>query len=559
MRTERIIAILLLMCCVMFVASGGYASILTTKHNLSAGGLGDVRAVNENRVCVFCHTPHHATSVVPLWSRTLSSGVYNLYGSATLVAKPGQPTGASRLCLSCHDGTIAIGLLGGQGEMIDMEGGLTTLPVGLSNLKTDLSDDHPISFVYDTNLSVQRGDLVDPAVLPGEIKLEDGFWLQCTSCHNPHKDPNGMFLVLNDQFSALCLTCHDKSGWQTSTHATDSQLAEPGCRNCHQSHGAPGSEYLLKGAVEEGTCIGQCHTVSGMGADIQTPSAEFYRHPVDATVGVHEVGENPLSAEKHVECTDCHAPHQVNGQTSTAPDVSGRLAGVSGVTKDGVAVGVASYEYEICFKCHSDNDFVNETSAFREISTTNERFRFDPENPSYHPVVALGKNSNVPSLRPEYTAYTESSRIYCSDCHGSSESVKAGGAGADGPHGSIYPHVLIDRYEQDTYPLTYSLSNYALCFRCHDPDALFDPNVTTFSDGVGSSHRTHVIGHDVPCSVCHDPHGVPAIIGATPNGNAHLINFDTRFVAAGGIYDAADLSCTVSCHGGNGGYKHYRP
>lgn len=554
---EKVCCVLLAVTCLWWTDCS--ANILSTKHNLSVEGSGVIHADSENRVCIFCHTPHHATSVDPLWNRSMSAAVYNLYGSSTLVAQPGQPTGMSRLCLSCHDGTIAIGMLSGRSDLIDMSGGISTLPLGQSNLETDLSDDHPISFVYDSNLAVQRGDLVDPMSLPGEVRLENGGLMQCTSCHNPHKNPHGMFLVLSQQSSELCLACHDKDGWLTSTHSTEVSLADSGCRNCHQSHGAPGVEYLLKGALEEQTCTFACHNSTGAGSDILSPINEFYRHPVEFASGVHQAGEDPINAEKHVECVDCHSPHTVNHSNApldTAPDVNGRLAGVSGVSLEGGVVAEATYEYEICFKCHAENDFVGETTPLRMISSSNEMLRFDKNNPSFHPVVAQGKNLNVPSLRPEYTQYTESSQIYCSDCHGSERSSKADGVGADGPHGSIYPHILIAQYQQDDYA-QYSFSNYALCFRCHDPVALFDPGVTTFGNGARSSHRTHVTGHQIPCSACHDPHGVPVDLGGNEVNNLHLINFDLRFVDVDGVYSSTDKSCTVSCHSGNNGYKTY--
>ncbi|MCK4379355.1 MAG: cytochrome C, partial [Deltaproteobacteria bacterium] len=125
----------------------GAASIINTKHNLSVSGPGDLVAVDEQRVCIFCHTPHHASPEMPLWSREVGGTSYNLYASTTLHAQPGQPTGASRLCLSCHDGTIALGMLYERSEPIPFVGGVGAIPASRStNLQTDLSDDHPVSF-----------------------------------------------------------------------------------------------------------------------------------------------------------------------------------------------------------------------------------------------------------------------------------------------------------------------------------------------------------------------------------------------------------------------------
>ena len=536
------------------IAVNSYGDIAATKHNLSVSGPGTITATEEDQICIFCHTPHHASSVAPLWNRSLSNAIYNLYGSSTLVAQPGQPTGTSRLCLSCHDGTISIGMFEGLTEPIPLTGGITTMTNGLSNLETDLSDDHPISFPYTSALASQRGELKDPQNLPAEISLEGGQMLQCTSCHDPHKDLHGKFLVMSNFNSALCIACHDKTGWANSTHATDAATAEKGCQNCHQPHGAPGAQYLLQSAMEEGTCLTNCHNGIGDGINIQTPSEQFYNHPLNYATGVHDMTENPLTMSKHVECVDCHNPHQVNNQGAPLdfpPTVNGRLTAVKGISISGAVMDAANYEYEVCFGCHADNAFVSSFVVSRIIQETNERLRYDPDNPSFHPVAAMGKNINVPSLRPEYS---EASMIYCTDCHGSDSSARAGGTGADGPHGSIYPHILMARYEQDTHPLSYSVTNYALCFRCHDPDVLFamDGSGTNFGSGSKSSHRTHVVIYGVPCSVCHDPHGVPVLRGATTASNAHLINFDSRFVdPATASYDSIRKSCSVSCHNRN--------
>ena len=65
-------------------------------------------------ICIVCHTPHNAVTLpdAPLWNHQLSAiANYTLYDntvSGTFNATTGQPNGASKLCLSCHDGTIAL-------------------------------------------------------------------------------------------------------------------------------------------------------------------------------------------------------------------------------------------------------------------------------------------------------------------------------------------------------------------------------------------------------------------------------------------------------------------
>ena len=56
-------------------------SVVNTAHNLSAAGPGDVTAVAENRVCIFCHTSHSSSSTMPLWNRNAPAADYLPYTS----------------------------------------------------------------------------------------------------------------------------------------------------------------------------------------------------------------------------------------------------------------------------------------------------------------------------------------------------------------------------------------------------------------------------------------------------------------------------------------------
>jgi len=199
-----------------------YSDISSTKHNLSVTGTGTIKASGEQEVCVFCHTPHNAAPMSPLWNRTSSGNIYTPYNSSSIFSSPGQPTGASMLCLSCHDGTIALGSVLRRSTDIIMDGGITTMPAGASRIGTDLSDDHPISFDYTSGLATQRGELVEPGTLTGPVKVDKNNQMQCTNCHDPHNDANGKFLVMANTASALCQTCHVKNFWNETAHKNSS-------------------------------------------------------------------------------------------------------------------------------------------------------------------------------------------------------------------------------------------------------------------------------------------------------------------------------------------------
>ena len=172
---------------IFFMGTMYSQSVVNSVHNLSAGGPGTVTANTESEVCIFCHTPHNSRPVSPLWNRNDPGVVYTLYNSSTVQAVPGQPDGVSILCLSCHDGTLALGNVISRTADIDFTEGVTTMPAGTKNLSTDLSDDHPVSFIYNSALAASDGQLKDPSAISAPVSLENEK-VQCTSCHEPHRN-----------------------------------------------------------------------------------------------------------------------------------------------------------------------------------------------------------------------------------------------------------------------------------------------------------------------------------------------------------------------------------
>jgi predicted CXXCH cytochrome family protein len=530
-------------------------SIVQSKHNLSASGPGTVKATVETRVCEFCHTPHHAGLAGPLWNKDIPEILYITYQSSSVKAAIGQPNGASKLCLSCHDGTIALGLVRSQTQPISFAGGVTTMPAGRTNLGIDLSDDHPISFVYDNALAIANGQLEYPANLTRPVMLDRYGRLQCTSCHNPHDDQYGKFLVMDNISSALCATCHKKTGWSTTTHRTSTKtwngglpnpwphtsyttVATNGCENCHKPHTAGGKERLLNYNVEEDNCY-PCHNGNVASKNVKAEFLKFYRHPIGASTGVHKPTENAIPTSRHVECVDCHNPHASKAATATAPYASGRLSGIVGITSLGGTVKPLVYEYELCFRCHGDNPGTQTPVIIRQYPDNNKRNNFSNSNLSYHPVVGVGKNTNGPSL---ISPWTTASLMYCTDCHNSNSGPKAGGMGPNGPHGSIYRPILERNLTMTDYA-TESASAYALCYKCHSRTSILGDQ--SFKD-----HKTHIVDEKTPCTVCHDPHGV--------SGKTHLINFDKSVVlpSSSGRLEFNDLglgkgNCYLTCHGEN--------
>jgi len=537
-------------------------SIITTKHNLSISGTGTIKATSESEICIFCHTPHNSSPRAPLWNKNISGTTYTLYNSSTLDAIPGQPDGSSILCLSCHDGTIALGEVVSRTTPIDMTG----IMPSKSNLTTDLSNDHPISFTYDAALAASDGQLKTPPLNSLAI-LDHNSKLQCTSCHDPHKETNPKFLRASNEFSDLCFLCHDRTYWNNSTHKTSTKtwngngtnpwahlesayasVSQNACANCHNPHNADGKQRLLKSNLEENNCL-DCHNGNVASKNIQTELAKTFKHDVYNYSIVHDPTESISATTKHVECQDCHNPHASNSTTATAPFVNGFNLGVSGINQAGNTVNPATNTYEICYKCHAGNSWSPSPALPRLIVQNNVRLEFEPSNPSFHPIAGPRNNSEITAnLISPNTANTV---LYCTSCHASNDSN-----GPAGPHGSIYPQILKLQYETADYTVE-SAQAYALCYSCHNRNNIIN-DINTFRE-----HRLHIVEERTPCSVCHDAHGISSTQGNSTN-NSHLINFRTDVVSSSrwGILRYEDTGvnrgrCYLRCHGRNHSPRSY--
>jgi len=210
-------------------ANGLGAGITGSPHDFAA----DTWNQRPGEICRVCHVPHdHGRTLAIqagiensglLWNHQLSAVTYTLYSSPSLDGVMGQPTGISKMCLGCHDGTVAL-------EAMDSKaagGALTTTYIQdvqsgyrqpSMDAGTNLKGTHPISITYDeTDLGLVgiAGTAIGGATL--EEVLEGGTTLQCSSCHDVHDSPGEsvagthLLRVSNTATaSGLCLTCHAK-------------------------------------------------------------------------------------------------------------------------------------------------------------------------------------------------------------------------------------------------------------------------------------------------------------------------------------------------------------
>jgi len=575
-------------------------AVVGSQHDLSVTGGGPVKSANMS-ACVFCHAPHNVVpNIPPLWDHALSAQTYVAYTSSTYTSGSQSPgTDTSRLCLSCHDGTVAAGLTVTQG-LIATTGAMTAPDL----LGTNLATSHPVAMTPVDDGSLASSLFATPASTKDtSVKLVGGK-VECTTCHDPHVPNNDpalpMFLVRGNGGGPLCLACHDPTrvqpnplnGWAAGSHATAinsvpttaafgpyGTVAADACSSCHQSHNNPVAARNLK-AAEEAACT-PCHAGANVSPALLNTTGEFtktYAHPTMTVTGAHDPAESvPVNSTRHAECADCHNPHAAYAQTGTpaAPAVEASLAGVSGFDTTGVQRPAAS-EYQVCYKCHADSTNKPTTSTYGRTSSRyppgplpagypippplpadqyNLRLKFlSPigHNVMGNSTVTTSNSSlrsfmlNIDGTNNTNRPLTTSTILYCSDCHNNDQARSSGGTGPNGPHASLYPHLLQLNLFQDALGGAGGgggTSGAALCNKCH--------NLTTVS--LENPHPNHT---DVGCTTCHDPHGV---IGGNPGANRAMINLDTGVAAKstltsyfGYFYLGAgpdQKGCYTLCHG----------
>ncbi len=194
-------------------ATAAQGAISGSKHDFSHAGYGT------DEICIFCHAAHNTIvhngvwSVKPLWNHTMSTASYTLYSSPTLKETCVQPRGPSKLCLSCHDGTVAIDSFGKKSG--------STTATGSANIGTNLADDHPISIKWthfgSYGLSAAHANCHSGSfpALNGKIPFygtTGNMYVECGSCHEPHNKFTQYPKMLRKDVkgSAICLACHRK-------------------------------------------------------------------------------------------------------------------------------------------------------------------------------------------------------------------------------------------------------------------------------------------------------------------------------------------------------------
>jgi predicted CXXCH cytochrome family protein len=432
----------------------------------------------------------------------------------------------------------------------------------------------------------------------------------CLACHSTVPTGSGMGMVNSKRTTARAAreaplstptpesNTNPLAGWHTSAHALATNKSAPlvvrasdfagrgqfapvlrreslgpygtvaqnACASCHSMHNAAGNKSLLHGTGNQ-TCL-VCHNGS---SNVSPPIPNI----------LAEMTSPRYSMGNAVTCVDCHNPHAAQRVTTfpTGPDVRPSQAEVAGISAtDGkTVINPAAYQYQICLRCHGSSTgkkaSINLGYLPRRVVSAADPLdvipQFNSLAASSHPVFFDSRSVfPQPSLRPymlnldgQTPGRIMGNRILCTDCHNSDDNREFGGKGPNGPHGSIFPHILERRYEfskasapgqliTNLYPNpSFSAAGgasggpYALCAKCHDLSKVM-------SDASWNGHWRHVVQDGFSCSVCHTAHGVPGRSGSI--SGERLVDFDANVVAPDGAapisYNRAANSCTLVCH-----------
>ena len=300
-------------------------------HNLGPGSKSPITGARPDS-CAYCHAPHSGLNT-GLWNQKLTTQTYTTYTSNTEKNTGTQPTlgYVSNQCLSCHDGTVAVGATVAYGQ-VTTRGSMYTSDVFGSNMQSS----HPFSLRLPLKDNIDlaaslaaNGQTGDPT---GAVKLIKGN-VECTSCHDPHVQAKDLvsqnFLVKDSSSGQLCLACHDPTrqiggqvnplaDWSTSVHALSTDKISPqallgsyttvgsdACISCHAPHNASGTARLLRGQNEQ-DCIA-CHN-GGTNISPLAPYANVFAEYATPKVG-HPF---PTSTNPH----DCGGEHSAQQQPS---------------------------------------------------------------------------------------------------------------------------------------------------------------------------------------------------------------------------------------------------
>lgn len=385
-------------------------------------------------------------------------------------------------------------------------------------------------------------------------------------------------------------------GTATSVH----QRGAGQCATCHSTHSSS-SLALIKAPDQSAQCA-TCHGAAGLGGAADTASQfaqgqpndeqtrSYYSH--DLTAAGHRLaGDDEFTGRlnRHSQCADCHDPHSVS---KAAPYGTAGVAvtnGPAGTAPAYERVATITAEYQLCLTCHSGaTQQLPNDPARPSRDRTDLGVALNPNNRSYHPVEAPGRNQSqkmadslAGTSRYKLWDLTTADTVRCVMCHTSGTTPAGTATDATLPvHASENRAILVRPYESRTLSAkgtVYDPAGFALCLTCHaetpymnrsgagaqtatnfDFHGLHTSGIATRGSG-GTDIDTAGAGQgNARCAECHfRSHGPSDTPGDQRLSGDGLVTFSpnvTRSVSMAGspvtfVKTATGGTCTLTCHG----------
>jgi predicted CXXCH cytochrome family protein len=290
----------------------------------------------------------------------------------------------------------------------------------------------------------------------------------CVGCHDPHGS-DLKFLIAGETPEQSCRTCHPATETGKFRHGP---FAAGACTVCHQPHEADNAMLTIRTGPAH--CF-RCHH------DMQErmEKARTVHPPArDSCTGCHAPHASEfarlLKAEPSAQCASCH--REVDTQARTATSKHGAVftakecLNCHDVHAAGQPMLLRSPMPDVCLTCHDQPQRAYDGRMIPEMKTKLTKSEF------VHGPIRSGA---------------------CNECHQ--------------VHGSSNNR-LLKKYFADSFYKDFDLTNYALCFSCHEKALVLDQKTTQltgFRNGDANLHYVHVnrLEKGRSCKACHEIHG----------------------------------------------------
>jgi len=353
-----------------------------------------------------------------------------------------------------------------------------------------------------------------------DTRLEGGTTIVCSTCHDPHDNTNGSFLVNDNSTDLMCIDCHaDRNVGSfpaTGSHPVGVTYTEGGtyktapvlsatkvgplggnggtvqCSSCHSPHNATTTDgNLLRQTAGETLCE-ECHSIGSAAG-------------------------SPVGTHNGMTCADCHTPHNAGSNIYLVKtDIGGSAVIHTTSTDFGDQSGT---EDGICEVCH----------------TTTSYYLADGTGTAHN----LGTDCT--------TCHTHTTNFAAPSCHGCHD--------ASTPY--LYP-TAADGYNEGAHGAHCDLPYEIKCGECHfglnssspehqnsSVEVIFDPS------GVGSANGSSPTWNGSTCSnvYCHS-NGVSADRGSEGVANWGLVPMSANVYNTTPDWSTGSITACNACHEG---------